>query len=403
MMMLDDVRLLFRNRHQYEYHIYLQKLLNHIHELQHQDGNFITEMCEDLREKIRYHAKTHSPIYNANIQISKADLDDKNKWYVPGWNASASHTGGSTNGERFHYLRWTDTYQKIEGDIHYKAILKEFEITSPRILYLMLDQYDDRSTDNLVRTYTTANVLISHGARQQANIHDVIKNKTYYNDYFTFYENLIEYLNNTEIDVILAPGNVIAELTWNLKRLNHTTKICKLLSSTGAKTYQDDLNYLKSNGNIDNWCDHMRCWDGGVTFFTCKHNVYHLLDGLAWATSEDGKLISDDYYSLPAPFVNYWNGDFATVGQDYKICKCGRSYREFKIDRTRSVAIRGVTNITIQKSLETVSDVLSTIKRVSHHNNFIRMFTKETLTSMDKKRIRQILPTFEVNFVVENG
>jgi hypothetical protein len=348
MLILDDIYYLHRQRNSLTYPLYLQHLLKHTQELQYQDGSFIIEFCAYLKEQITTYAKINSPVYKRrNRIISKDDLVNKKNWYVPGWAAAASQTGGSTTGNRFHYLRWSDVYFPIEGDNHYRSILQEFQLDRPiHVLYLMLDQLDDRQTDTFTRVYNTQNILISHGMRQLSTVHDVIKNRLYYNDYFGFYEKLLNYLSNNDIDVILAPGWIITALAWNIKRLNHTAPICKLLSNTGAKVSINDLNFLLQNRNIENWCDHMRCWDGGVTFFTCRHHTAHLLDGLAWAYSDKkGRLISYDFYSLPSPFVNYWNGDHSTIGTEYKRCKCGRSYREFSIDRTRTVAINGVIKL----------------------------------------------------------
>ena len=403
MLILNDIHYLYKNRDKYRYAEYLREALKHIHELQYQSGEFITEYCQDLRRQLQEYAQKHSPVYKHLPHVSKADLLDKKKWYVQGWKGAASTTGGSTTNQKFHYLRWADTYLDIEGDIHYKAILHEYKLDRPiKILYCMMDQFEDRNHDNLVRTYTTPNVLISHGMRTSAAIHDLVMSRLYMNDYFGFYEKLINYLTDTEIDVILAPGSFISELTWNIKRLHHTAPICKLLSSTGTKTQRQDVDFLKESGIVENWCDHMRCWDGGVTFFTCPYHTYHLLDGMAWATSPDGKLTSDDFYSLPSPFVNYWNGDYASIGSEYKKCKCGRSYREFSIDRTRNVAINGMNNKDVAQALMPLSELFPAIKRVNQIETFIRFFTHSPLASGDRQRIRQALPSFEINFVTES-
>lgn len=401
MLILDDARSLYQRRNELSYPQYLRELLKHIHELQYQDGTFIYEFCQNLSQQLHHHAK-QSPAYESDKIRDRTDLQDKEKWYLKGWTSAASNTSGSTTGQRFHYLRWADIYIPIESEIHYRAILKEYNLDRPiNILYFMLDQFEDRNTDNLIRNYTTSNALISHGMRQNAHIHEVIRNRNYFNNYFQFYENLITYLSSIEIDVILAPGSLITELTNNIKRLHHTAPICKLLSSTGTKTNLKDVTYLKDNGIIGNWCDHMRCWDGGVTFFTCPYHTNHLLDGLSWAWSDEGRLVSNDFYSLPSPFYKYWNGDYASIGTEFKRCKCGRSYREFKFDRLRTYAVNGMTNKDIRIAMDPLSDIFPNITRINHWNNFIRFFTPAPLHTEHRERIRKVLPTFEINFVTE--
>ncbi len=85
-----------------------------------------------------------------------------------------------------------------------------------------------------------------------------------------------------------------------------------------------------------NWCDHMRCWDGGASFFTCKAGIYHLQDELSHVFStENGEMASIDFFSYASPFVNYLNGDYCSVGKEYKKCDCGRWYRAFEFHNRR--------------------------------------------------------------------
>jgi hypothetical protein len=404
MLLLDDPLLLYRRRKDYPLKDYLKQHLNHIHTLQYQGGKDIEATCRHLNRELAKYAQTNSPVYATHHGvIDKSHLGDKNRWYVGGFQTHAATTGGSTTGLHFHYLRWATHYNQIEGDCHYRAILQEFGLDRPiSILYLMLDQTDDRGNDTLTKLYHTQNILVSHGAGQQAIVHEVIKNRTYYHDYFGFFDSLFAYLSEEKIDVILAPGQIIAALAWNARRLRHTAPICKLLSNTGAKVDRTDLDYLKESGIVENWCDHMRCWDGGITFFTCRHHTYHLLDGLAWTKSDkQNRLISDDYYSLPSPFMNYWNGDYGTVGKDYQKCKCGRYYRSFEISRTRSVVMAGVTNHEVRdRILKTDIDV-SGIKRAETSGAFLRLFTSRPYSATERQAIRNTLPNLEINFVTE--
>jgi hypothetical protein len=404
MLLLDDVNLLYRQRDTLTLPEFLRRFARHVNDLQYQPEKTVRHICKYLREEMTVHSKSSLVYTKHRGVISKAELVNKDQWYIKDFAAHAASTGGSTSGEPFHYLRWADIYNEIEGEQHYRAILKEFNITQPaRVLYLMLDQTDDRSMDTFIRTYQTANLLISHGQQQRATIHEVIKNRSFYNDYYNFYEKVIKFTAENDIDIILAPGNVVAALTWNIRRLGHTAPICKLLSNTGEKAARQDLDYLKSIGIIENWCDHMRCWDGGVTFYTCRHNTYHLIDGLAWAFSDKHqRLISTDFFSLPSPFVNYWNGDYCTISNDYQRCRCGRIYRQFSIDRTRNVAVNGIPSTQVRTVLSEIDFFTEAVKRAEMSNNFLRIFTRRPLTTPERQTIRNVLRNFEINFVTEH-
>jgi hypothetical protein len=69
--------------------------------------------------------------------------------------------------------------------------------------------------------------------------------------------------------------------------------------------------------------DHMRCWDGGATFFTCSQGRVHWVDMLApvWTNSR-GELISSDAWNASHEFSSYSNGDLCQFG-NYELCSCG--------------------------------------------------------------------------------
>lgn len=402
MLLLDDPLLLYRRRKQYSLSDYLKEHLKQVHALQYQTEDDIRNVCKYLSRELAKHAKKHSPVYkNHRGVIDKSHLKDKNQWYVDGFHAHAATTGGSTTGQPFHYNRWATHYNQIEGEIHYRAILNEFGLERPvQILYLMLDLTDDRHNIELVKVYQTDNLLISHGQGRLATVHEVVRGRHYYLDYLGFYDAIFAYCDQHDIDVVLAPGQAIASLAWNARRLKRSKPICRLLSNTGDKVSRADLDSLEPI--VSSWCDHMRCWDGGITFMTCRYKTPHLLDGLAWTRSDkQNRLISDDYYSLPSPFVNYWNGDHGQVGDTYKRCECGRLYRDFAIQRTRSVTMAGVTNHKVRDNILKTTVDTSDIIRAESTQSFIRIFTKRSYTAQERLQIRQALPAMEVNFVTE--
>lgn len=397
MLLEDDVRQLFRSRSDHKsFLIDYAKIANTI---MYESEEFIREVSLYLRSQIIECSKT-SPIYDHRTGIiSKYELDEKHRWYNDEYNAFENCTSGST-GSPFRYMIWNDVYEQLECTNHYKYILDEFGISGPtKILHLHFNTIRRDSTA-IADKYRTQNILVSHGLKGQAEIHSAIANKTFHTNYYKYYEDLIEYIVSNDIDIIHAQSNAIASLAWNMKRLKRSEKLCKLISNTGSKLNVKPVIELQQGGHIDAWCDHMRCWDGGVTFFTCKYNTYHLLDSLAWAYSDDYRLISYDYFSLPSPFVNYWNGDYADISNEYERCRCGRAFRRFEIGRTRSKASQIADSSLLQSAI--IDNELSEgIIRADIIGEFIRIFTKYSLHSDRRKLIKSVLPSIEVQFTVE--
>lgn len=394
MLLCDDIHQLFR--HKTDHISFLEKYAKIANTLMYQSEEFIKEVIEYLTTEITKHAQ-QLPVYTTQRIISKSELINTN-WYLP-YDSFENETSGST-GKPFKYKIWRNTYDQLECESHYKTITDEFNISGPtKILYLHYDVTKPNSKE-LINIYTTNNPLVSHGLRGQAEIHSAIANHTFYMNYYRYYEELINYIIENKIDIIHAQSNAIASLAWNVKRLDKKEKLCKLISNTGSKLNLKHVIELQQNGNIDAWCDHMRCWDGGATFFTCKHNTYHLLDSLSWTYTSDYKLISSDYFSLPSPFINYWNGDYADISSDYERCKCGRAFRKFEMGRTRSKIMQVSEISTIQAAL-TDNHLLDGIKRVEIIQKFMRIFTKYSLPHDQRQSIRDTLNGIEIQFTVE--
>lgn len=386
MLLADNLHSLFRRKLEHE--DFLLKYAPISNELMECDLGFIFEVTDYLKKKIKH---TNNKI------ITKQDLRNKTDWHNNEYKSFANQTSGST-GEPFAYLIWKDVYKSIERDCHYKFIADEFNIPSrAKVLYIN-NEFIDRYTDQLVKIYKTPNILISHGLGEQAEVHSAIVNRLYYNNYYKYYEDIIKYASDNNIDIIHCPSNIISSLAWNCKRLQWDRKICKLLSNTGSKLAKNDVDLLANN--IDNWCDHMRCWDGGCTFFTCKYNTYHLLDNLSWSYSDEYKLISSDYFSLPSPFVNYWNGDYAEISNDYNRCKCGRMYRSFEIGRCRS-KITPISETSHIRDQIINNGLLDGIKRIEVVGTFMRIFTEYSLPIYKRDEIAKLFHQTEVVFTVE--
>lgn len=397
-MLLNDIRQLFKNKKD---HIsFLKQYSDIANSLMYHDEDFIREVTNYLTIQIVKHAQLSDTYKTYHGIITKAELTNKNKWYLENYDSFENSTSGST-GTPFRYKIWKDTYNKIECNNHYKTINDEFNLNGPvKILYLHADT-NRPNTSELVEIYRTQNPLVSHGFRHQAEIHSALLNKTFYTNYNKYYEELIDYIIKNNIDIIHTQNNNIISLAWQIKRLGIKNRICKLISNTGSKLDISKTMELQNNGNIDAWCDHMRCWDGGVTFFTCKYNIYHLLDSLSWAYTNDYKLISYDYFSLPSPFINYWNGDYAEINDEYKRCKCGRAYREFNIGRTRS-KITQISEISSIQSTLINNNLTNGLKRIEITFGFMRIFTKYFIPNDQRQNIRRIFPEVSIQFIEEN-
>jgi len=64
----------------------------------------------------------------------------------------------------------------------------------------------------------------------------------------------------------------------------------------------------------------MRCWDGGLSFYSCDNDRLHIYDELCYVEN-DGVLISTDFYNYCHPFIKYANGDAGIIEEG--MCTCG--------------------------------------------------------------------------------
>lgn len=311
---------------------------------------------------------------------------------------SFSNLSSGTSGVKFRYNIWQDTYRILESDNHYKLVAEEHYIKEPKILFCHRETIAaDRPNEELVDVYRTDNPVLSHGFGRAAEVHHYYATQLYISDYVEYYKRLIQYSIDNDIDIILASGGIIASIAYVSNIINITNKICKLISNTNSAVNYAKLEYLKSNKLIGQWCDHMRCWDGGATFITCRYGTKHLLDGLSWCYSVNGKLISDDYFSVTYPFHKYWNGDFAEIDDDYQLCQCGRYYRPFTFNRPRGRAIQYCD----KAKLNSIATGIDNVIRIETVGNVIRYFTSTSVDSNDKAHLRQRLPDHIILFETE--
>lgn len=368
--------------------------------LLYEDEDLVRETINLLTQNIEKWASKFSKSYSSiRPFISKENLLNKSDWYVKELMSEVGYmtTSGSTTGLPFSYLRWEPFLYFIEGENHYDLILDEFNVTQkPNILYyLNSNNYEKNKT--ITVSSESKNFMEHHGTKRIANVH-YINFDMFLNDRNNFHLNIFNYLNENSIDVIFAPGPAINSFCSYLKKNNLSLKICKLLSNSNEKILNEDVNFL-FNGYLDDICDHMRCWDGGASFFTCKEKTYHLLDNLSWCYELDTKLICTDYFSLPSPFINYWNGDYCRIESNYKRCECGRLYRDFEFLENRPFSLKGTCFKEIKEKIEKLN--FGFIKQVRVGLNTIDVVISEKISTQSEQAISGITNKFNFRFIVE--
>lgn len=323
--------------------------------LMYEDEEIVREVTSLLRRNIELWARLFSPIYKDREGVlSKDDLWDPSPWHVEATldESRPMATSGSTTGRPFPYLRWEPFLYFIEAENHYDLIMDEFGVREvPDVMYFFDTSRYDRGKVATVSS-DSDNFMEHHGQRRRARVH-YVNFARFQEDRDGYVRDLISYLGDNRMDVIFAPGPSVNALCSRMRRMSAPPRICGLLSNSNERLLPEDATFLLS-GVADEVCDHMRCWDGGATFFTCKNRNYHLMDNLSWCDSVDGKLVSTDYFNLPSPFVRYWNGDFCQIADTYSRCECGRLYRDFEFLENRPFALKG-------RSITEVRDALRSL------------------------------------------
>lgn len=383
MLLEDHLYQIFNNKT--DYISFLRSYAPHAHTLNYYPPSFIIEVSKYCRQQINLldnHGLPYTDKKHFANKEFKTDLQ-----YLD--NRSSGTTGGP-----FNYRIWRDTYNILEADNHYKPAASQFYISNPKVLYLFKDHVHNGKS---FKVYKTSNPVLSHGFGQNAQVHHAYSTSMLIDNYLEYYRQIIEYCVNNEIDILLTSGSTIASLAYTSYKLKVQDKICKLMSNTNSIADYNKLNYLKSHNLIDNWCDHMRCWDGGATFITCPAGTKHLLDGLSWCYSIDGKLISDDYFSVTFPFFRYWNGDYCQIENDYKLCQCGRYYRPFIFNQPRGRSVKFADKVPLQQATASIKDVI----RIESIGNVIRYFTHSKTDTTTKQAIRKSFPNNLILFETE--
>lgn len=374
-------------------------------ELMFQEPDHIIAVKNKILQSIVDYAKTNSKIYRQNLDYyTRNQLDNKNLWICENIDNKNrilnQNTSGSTTGVPFNYLSDKKYFDKLQRLSEFELILNEYNLfgKSLKILNLFKHPYNPKPKEFILETNNHSNRKFhSYGAKEFSTF--FVNWDNYIDKPDEWHDNFLMFLSNHVFDIVLCSGPVINILNRYIKKKSFVHRFAYLLSHTTEFPRIDDFQYLKDNGNINYYCDHMRCWDGGASFFTCKHGTYHLNDNLSWVVQgPDNKMISTDYFNIVTPFVNYWNGDLCEIKDQYKLCECGRYYRPFKMLENRPFALKGPTKLTeIREQIKRLS-FKNQINQIQFDNLTVNVYNDSELSTEQKNILNNILSDYKVKY-----
>ena len=367
------------------------------------DEALFLEAISIVRNNAEMWAHENSEVYLKYMPFyTKEDLEDKRSWYVASAEADSvdTHTSGSSTGYHFMYRRMRSTFEKLEWDNHYDMILDEFGVgPRPSVLYFLPNHFKKSGDLPIFSEPSPQPYLNSHGRSRHAAVH-YANFDAYKSDPASFFRALFEYVARNPVDVFFSSGPQINSLCHHIRKLGFGGRIGRLLSHTNEILVQDDAEFLfVKNKYFDAACDHMRCWDGGASFFTCRLGNYHLMDNLSWCEEVDGKLVSTDYFNFASPFVRYWNGDLCSIGKKFFRCGCGRLFRDFEFLENRPFSLNGVCLGGLRRRM--VSLGVQGIKQVKCYSDSVNVVSTRSLLPAEKTSILALEPSFLFVFTVE--
>jgi hypothetical protein len=309
------------------------------------------------------------------------------------------HTSGSTTGEPFRFRCDKKHWSFIQRNCEFDLIREEYGLLGKelRMLNLLKYPHNPKVEEFFLRLedHQPGNMFNSFGSKKFVT--HFVNWDGYMDDPDGWHGKLLDLLSSNFFDVVLSSGPVINILVRHIKKHGFTNRFAHLLSHTSEFPRTDDFLFLQSNGNIKCYCDHMRCWDGGASFFTCRFGTYHLNDNFAWVVEgSDNKMISTDYFNMAAPFINYWNGDLCEIGKEYQRCGCGRWYRPFKMLQNRPFALKGPTRLTKIKEQISRLDFKGKIGQVQFDGLSVNVHINERLDEESINKIKEILSEYTV-------
>lgn len=309
-------------------------------------------------------------------------------------------TSGST-AKPFRYRVWRPAYNRIEIDLHYLYILREYGINNKNLSILKVSPYRGQDFNPIVwkskkfyfRQFKPKqeNYWYSHGSKNASCSHFLYKIE----DVREFCEFLIEFCSNSKFDVFLSSFSFISIL---ISVFSKSYKLFNLISNTCESVVESELSDVYKI--CDNFCDHMRCWDGGMTFMTCRYGVRHILDYLSYVEEIDSKLISSDFFNLSMSFVNYWNGDLGSIENEWKKCLCGRYYRNFKLSGCKKSFWFGDQRVMSSIDLYDVVSKMNCMSQAICFDDRVEIITTSKLDNKNKEYLIKNIPCrieFKIN------
>jgi hypothetical protein len=378
--------------------------LDHVGDLMSRDEATVRKVTRALRDNVEGWTRAHCPRYPLDKPyISKGDLEEKDGWYAEGLVHESMEVGttGSTTGNRFKYMRWHPTFHKIEWDYHYNLVLDEFGVREdPNILYFFSDHYRTDGSEPIACFGGKSDLAMNnHGSSRSPVVH-YANFAMYQRDNEGFWKYLFEYVRRHRIDVFFTSSPQISSMCNYIRKFGVKHRIGHLLSNTGDRILPADAYFLFiENDYFAHVCDHMRCWDGGATFYTCRERNYHLMDNLSWVEEIEGRMICTDYFNLASPFVRYWNGDYCKVGKEYQRCECGRLYREFEFLESRPFSLKGVCMKDIKEGIKALN--ISGIREVRCSTSHLDVVSVKDMSPEDQARISALTDRFRFRFLTE--
>lgn len=354
----------------------------------------VFRFSEDMSNLMLLHFdKEIENFYFKNLSELKISTKEniKNEWELPLPYFKIKTSG--TTGHPFSYKVWNECFYSIEIVNHYCQILNEFSLNneisvlkvSSKEKHFVSDQFEKIIFNKCVFYVKkfkpiAKNYRFSHGS-EYAFCHYFVYDKK---DIIEFCNFIINYTKKEKIDVFISAFSFFSIL---LSCIDKPTKICNLLSNTVEEPIFKDVNFALENQIIENFCNHMRSWDGGATFITCKYGNLHLLDYLTYCEEVEGKLVSTDFLNISTPFFRYWNGDLCRINNCQLQCSCGRYYRKFEFNGRKSFIWQNIPSVDIFDCLS----IISCFSQAKCYNDYIEISTTLEIDIVKKEILRKQL------------
>ena len=370
--------------------------------LMYQDPKIIKLVTNKLIKNIESYAQNNTVIYKNMLPVfTRKELSNKEDWLsksVDKNRIANQNTSGSTTGESFFFYNDRKHIDFVQRKSEFDTILKEYDLYNKplKILNLFKHPYNPKPESFFLKTVNYSNhPFHSYMAKESETI--FVSWDGYVENSEDWHKKLLDLLSQIKVDIILGSGPVFNVLCRYIKKNNFKHFFATLLSHTSEFPIINDFKFLQSNGNISLYCDHMRCWDGGASFFTCKSGTYHLNDNFAWTIQgEDNKFISTDYFNMVAPFINYYNGDLCEIKENYELCSCGRYYRPFKMLQNRPFALKGTSKLTDIKQQISQLSFKNDLIQIQFENLSVIISSSRNLETVEKEILQNILKEYEI-------